>query len=314
MTGNLKFSWEGFTFVIPVKSKYTIIQGDSGIGKTFSLFVYEHSDVNVNANVRVATNNSIIDFINADGHRVIIMDEDHVTKITTSLADEMNKSDKQFILICRRIPATLPVDYRDIYTMRRSNKYHFCERVYPDFNTFTEAYSYLCEDSRSGYLYLNNRYKNVRSAGGNSNLSKQMCDGDTVFGDGAAIGVYIRELCELASIKYKVNLYLPISFEYLVCRYLHKDLNEEIEWWRYYASAERYYTDLCEKLCGDVGIHYSKTNLPREILKMRLLPDTLGDRVAHLHIDGAESIIPYLPASAAEFNDDELRELILSLL
>lgn len=315
MIGELRYEWVGNKFIIPVKSKYTVIQGCSGEGKSFAVFAL--NQIGGLPKVTTAVEANFVGLCKSNDYSVIMIDEEDFKKVKHKCAGLMNESDKQFIIIARDITGNIPIDYRDIYRMRKSGKYHLCDRVFPDFEEFVKAGSYLCEDKRSGYLYFSNHFSNVKSAGGSGNLASLVDNGDTVFADGAALGCMMPKLMEAMEKHIGVHFYFPTSFEYLVCKYIDRKAGDGVEWWKNYASSERYYTDLCKELCKGLYIDYKKEHLHRDILKMRLFPiesSSLEERVRSLGIDGAESIIPYLPEAASGFSDDELKELVKSLL
>lgn len=250
---------KGRHVAVPVRSKYTIIQGNSGTGKSTFMRAVELNTPDSDL-VIVLNYAQFVAFL-AGRRKIGIMDEDFSYILSEDDLKHMHVSDKQFIIITRRISPELPVDYRDIYTFESVGKKYWCRRKYPNYDQFVESGTCIVEDTKSCYFYLKDKCSNVLPAGGASHIASLCTHSDiTVIADGSAFGAHIGSVLETG-----VRLYLPISYEYLCVKHeapvltgvaLYKSWRPEE-----FVSLERLFTAKLSRLTEDsrkYGLSYSK--------------------------------------------------------
>ena len=114
---------------------------------------------------------------------------------TKGFASLALRSDNCFIIITRESLPAIPYSYKEIYRIKTSGKFHFLERIYPDFDKLIEKDVMVTEDEDAGLDFYKYHfgYKVVTSHG-YSNLSKYGSCDSLLIGDGCAIGAYIQDL------------------------------------------------------------------------------------------------------------------------
>ena len=138
-------------FLLEVKKKYTIICGDSGIGKSiFVNYVMEYqlygrsSGLNLKCDVPIKRILNAEDFNTFSGCILVIDEGDDVLK-SKDIASLFKDSDNYFIIVSREKLGYLPYSYKEIYEIESSkiqdkfyefrfvNKYHNVDNmILPD--------------------------------------------------------------------------------------------------------------------------------------------------------------------------------------
>ena len=289
-----------------IKRNITVVQGDSGTGKTSLLGLRrqysqrrEGSGVMLQSDKRCVVYGGTTDnwkpVIEAERDSIIFIDEDYPFIFSKDFAECIRHTDNYYVLISRRPLKELPYSTKEIYGIRTSGKYHFPMKVYNEFyplypedrNESEGRMLLIVEDSNSGFQFFSkvNGEDGCISAGGNTNIYGKLMEIKasacplTVIADGAAFGAYIEGIVSLASVRKDVSIYLPESFEWLVLksgiidtveiRDILSSPEEYIESSEYF-SWERFFTELlCKATADDPIKSYSKTRLKPYYLQDR---------------------------------------------
>lgn len=289
-----------------IKRNITVVQGDSGTGKTSLLGLLrqysqrrEGSGVMLQSDKRCVVYGGTTDnwkpVIEAERDSIIFIDEDYPFIFSKDFAECIRHTDNYYVLISRRPLKELPYSTKEIYGIRTSGKYHFPMKVYNEFyplypedrNESEGRMLLIVEDSNSGFQFFSkvNGEDGCISAGGNTNIYGKLMEIKasacplTVIADGAAFGAYIEGIVSLASVRKDVSIYLPESFEWLVLksgiidtveiRDILSSPEEYIESSEYF-SWERFFTELlCKATADDPIKSYSKTRLKPYYLQDR---------------------------------------------
>ena len=269
-------SKRGVQFKLSINRKFTIIRGDSATGKTTLYQMIEDaassymSGVTISCDVPVKPipfNNYVSELQNNKG-MIYIADEDFEDILTKDFAALLNKSDNCFILITRHSLPGIPYSYKEIYEIKESGKYHFLQRMYPDYKMWVDCEKVVTEDEDAGLDYYEHYFHDkVITSKGNSNLSKYADENTLIVGDGSAIGPYIQDL-----LLTKAKLFLPESFEYLLlCSDLFEN-NKEVQALleqpekvisTEYNSWERFFTEFLMRITKGTPAQYSKSHLSK---------------------------------------------------
>lgn len=262
-----------YTFYLKLKDKYNMLVGDSGIGKSTLQIEIAHT---MDSNPKCLTTGAIgvVPLLLSAPKDVslIVLDEDVMVHLTKDIIRQMHTSDKYFLFIVRGEISTFPVSCTAVFTLKHSGRYNTLEPAYKNYDKFVKSGRYFCEDEKSGYEYLSEWLDLVTSVHGISNALDYAVYDSTFIGDGAAAGCYMNEL----KMGYK-NLFLPISFEYLVCVTIAPRDNRVVnpyDYWDFtkHQSLEQYYTALLSDICMEkFGQAYSKKKCLPQILKLDLL-------------------------------------------
>ena len=289
-----------------IKRNITVVQGDSGTGKTSLLGLLrqysqrrEGSGVMLQSDKRCVVYGGTTDnwkpVIEAERDSIIFIDEDYPFIFSKDFAECIRHTDNYYVLISRRPLKELPYSTKEIYGIRTSGKYHFPMKVYNEFyplypedrNESEGRMLLIVEDSNSGFQFFSkvNGEDGCISAGGNTNIYGKLMEIKasacplTVIADGAAFGAYIEGIVSLASVRKDVSIYLPESFEWLVLksgiidtveiRDILSSPEEYIESSEYF-SWDRFFTELlCKATADDPIKSYSKTRLKPYYLQDR---------------------------------------------
>lgn len=185
---------------------------------------------------------------------------------TKGFASLALRSDNCFIIITRESLPAIPYSYKEIYKIKTSGKFHFLEKIYPDFDKLIEKDVMVTEDEDAGLDYYKYHFGDkVVTSHGNSNLSKYGSCDSLLIGDGCAIGAYIQDLVMTRS-----ELYLPESFEWKLLnngmfandqavRQLMEHPEKAVD--SSQVSMERYCADLLIDRTANTPAQYSKSKL-----------------------------------------------------
>ncbi len=275
-----------------IHRKFTVIQGDSGTGKTtlFNLVRGAHEKapgVWVNCKVDCVPASAMGDdwkgYLQSHSNLIIFIDEDYKWVRSNEFAATSAKSDNYFVLINRDPLYGIPYSVREIYEIKTSGKFHTLAPVYAN-QVFTCKPEYiLTEDRKSGFQFFQaacakNSDKCI-SANGKSNIYKKLVSppllGHTVLvvADGAAFGPNIESVVGLKDyMDHKIRIFLPESFEHLllgmrmfqkqrrvqdVLRHTSMYVGSEFSSW------ERFFTWFLHDLTEGTPASYSKDSLSR---------------------------------------------------
>lgn len=278
-----------YNFIL--KRNVTIIQGDSGTGKTtlygMVLAMTSSRGSGVRSNYEgklVAAGILTKRTINEYRNKIIVVDETCDCLYQEWFTDAVREGENYFLIITRGILSGVAYSVREIYglTTRREGEVHVTElyQRYADGNCEMDGVELvITEDSNAGYEMMAQALDcQVVSAKGNGNVYRVIGQGVNsgrkmrVVVDGAAFGAFVNKVGKLCQ-KYHVSLFAPESFEYLVLksepfgRFLRDELENTYDYCdsKEFLSWERYYTWLLDEICYNkfpVKFHYSKKKLP----------------------------------------------------
>ncbi len=266
-------SGRGIQYKFDIHRKYTVIRGDSATGKTTLVRMIEDAAVRKTADISCDVPCVVLPDMNweinldAFSESIVFIDEDHPALTAgKKVAEKMFVSDNCFVIISRDKMPWIPYSYKEIYEIRSSGKFHRLERMYEDMEEFHENEGYVTEDEAAGFEFYQKWFgSNVKTSHGNSSLSKYAKSGNTLIGDGAAIGPYMYDL-----MLGEAKLFLPESFEWLL---LHspifekdKEVQERLTHTSEYVSTkyqswEEYFTEFLLNISHGKEYQYSKKKL-----------------------------------------------------
>lgn len=290
---------------INIYSKYTVITGFSGTGKSQLIKMLdkirsldESSQYNNNPQQMVVSSNSVGIITNnflpkmsfetdswlnslQDNFRlgsIICVDEDFRFLHTKSFQAAMVKFKALFVIVCRDRLQFLPYGVDDIFRLCLSDdgEYHHNHNVCnsADFGLVEfNRYNQLCtEDSGSGNKFFNSFLRNVSTSNGKTNISRLIQEKtNTVFCiDGLGFGSEMLDIMSFLD-KFKVNnnaLWIIDSFESMILT---------SDWFKQTGvsctpdpdagNLEQASTQLLREVLGRSRIRYSKRNLPLCFIK-----------------------------------------------
>lgn len=298
----LNFKHANVTFSLKIKSKVTIIQGDSATGKTvlISNITDEKHEGYVDGVRRfdmTARSNPEAFLASLPRGSIVFLDEEDVSAVRPGGWLRKICTYPVYIVLASRATLTeLNYDYRDVYTLYTDSTYHTTLiRRYQDYDTLPDAASYACEDSASGKEYYEDRLGSVETISGNKSCLRARSE--ALILDGSAIGKYMPKL-----IKSGKKLYLPESFEYLLLTGIARLSPDSLHKLDYldYLTRERFYYWLCSGT-NLLDFKYSKRKLNKRVF----FKDLLG-------CGKPSTFVTSLPTVKIHTKSD-LNELLLSL-
>ena len=250
-------------YMFELRRNITVVRGDSGTGKTtlFNMVAdytrnKEQSGVNISAPCPcVALTDTNWEAQLRDIHEsVVFIDEDsnHNYLSSKDFARAVQNSDNYYVLITRENLHDLPYSVEEIYEIKKSG-FQFFQAVFEDNEI-------VCIP-----------------AGANSNIHsviRKDPEGKiVVIADGAAFGSEIDRVLKLEKSGFRICLYLPESFEWIILRSglidgvedILASPSEYIESQKY-LSWERYFTALLTEQTQDGYLAYRKAKLNENYL------------------------------------------------
>ena len=221
-----------FDYYLQLKRKVTIVQGDSGVGKSLFVNLSEQSitdnSIHFDCNLRLSIL-SPTDWMSFSGKNCVIpIDEYHPLLQSGDCLRFFEKTNCYFIVITRKLLAWFPCQPEDIYLMIKS---HNKRTLIPAFNLKEENYQkpdlVVTEDGGAGYKFYKLLWSSldfpVISSYGKENLvavvDRQYRSKNSTliiadrFGFGAVMGFMLKYVNTGS-----VNLFLPNSFEWLLLK------------------------------------------------------------------------------------------------
>lgn len=228
---------------LDIKRKYTIIRGNSAIGKTYLRDILLSKETKVFCKLRVTVlpkqKNDYLDILSISDNRLIVIDED-VEGIDSEEFANLLKSSNNYFIIFSRIKLTfLPISLEEIYEFTSVTKYNNINTPYTLTsikNTYRDKDTsrvvpdlVITEDEKSGFQFFDNVLNiDCVSAKGNSKVKAKLLDMIDNYNykcifiivDGAAFGVYIEELLDIIEHSRDTQVFIlaPESFEYLLLK------------------------------------------------------------------------------------------------
>ena len=225
---------------LDIKRKYTLIKGNSAMGKTYLRDIIDDEGTVITCKLNVLSlekkelsyKSTLKDVSNC----IIIIDEDVRGMTTKEFADLLKESDNYFIIFSRKKLASIPISLEEVYEFTSITKYNNMnvpytltrlESSYLDLDTDKIIPELLItEDSKSGNQFFSN-VLNIPciSADGNAKVNAKLVEVANdykcifIIVDGAAFGVYIDEVFDTIE-HYNTDVFIlaPESFEYLLLK------------------------------------------------------------------------------------------------
>lgn len=157
---HLKTNKEEYKFNIT--EKYNLVRGDSGLGKTsfydlVDLYSVNHRLVQCPGYSKIVSLQGryhLDDFIKYENY-VFVIDEDNPLLHRNDVASILRKSNNYFIIICRKYKfGFLPINLDAIFMMKSSGRFHTLVPQYTIHDNVKKSDVIICEDSKSGYLFI----------------------------------------------------------------------------------------------------------------------------------------------------------------
>lgn len=197
MIGYFRINSKYYNLNLELNNKITILNGDSAIGKSQILTLYDDylrglPGVYIDASNPVETRSLTVLKYSGMERFIFLIDENFKLN-NESIINLINKSNSLFILINREFIPELNYSMDDIYTLIRQNEKYVTKRSYQKSDIFNKNTKNIIKDSKSGFEFYNNILNNCISSYGNSNIVKYLKDYDNcnVIFDALSIGPYI---------------------------------------------------------------------------------------------------------------------------
>lgn len=232
-------------FEIKLTRQFTVLQGDSGTGKSFITSAIEESKKPNNRLVTVNSDVTVLNCVSLDllaelvkgGSELICIIDEYEFMYTNRFFELAKYSNIYFLLISHGGIESIPYSVKEVYYLKpvrlKSGKHRLMPK--PEFNlkesVLTDQEVVITEDSNSGYEFFKYYFDTslVVSADGKSNIVSKLKQVVTqgykkimIIADGAAFGSCANKLRdEISGTKaYDVELciVLPESFEYLILK------------------------------------------------------------------------------------------------
>ena len=258
--------------VIKLYSHYTLVTGDSGVGKTFFFDLLSNNDelqlfdITSDYPILYAESAQVLQgFLDIPDIRIIVVDEaESILKTTGSFFRQgetmrkLNDSHHLFICIGRSLNAQGDYPLQGMYELSMSGEFNFEIKPVFDLNCSTDVQELIVTeagDLKSENYVLQQLYTNIEAAGGRNNVYKHLKGiSTTVFIDLGNIGRAYYLLCKRIK-GTKHNVYDYQCFEQLV--YESDLVKGERNLTPFsYCTIEKMYEDLLSK--SNIGYNHSK--------------------------------------------------------
>ena len=283
-----------------ISRNITIINGNSGTGKTTLVDLIDNSRSNDDISITVeSTLDTVPELRTLRGNdtfwkitiplmknTILFLDEDCEFMSTKEFAEVVKNSECYFVLITRNSLEMLPYSIEEIYEItvdkhypNLKKTYNTLVRRYKDFQGKVKPDLILVEDSKSGYQFVQRAFTAIpcKSCNGKSNIVSSIKNikekNILIIVDGAAFGSNADRLfAEIMNKNYTgkhVVIFAPESFEWLILRsnLFYNTVRENLESTYNYADSkkyeswEQYYTSLLIKITLKTPAQYNKANL-----------------------------------------------------
>lgn len=265
-------------YEITFHGKYSIIRGDSGIGKTTLSRLLLRAElqkqaVRVECNLQVVTISATADedVLQKHSNTVFVIDENCLLLRQSNIARILKESNNYFIIITRKQLGYLPISVDSFYSLLTVGDVTRNVPMYPRFNHdyFGEVDLIITEDSCSSYYYFKRYFTiPVTSSGAKSKvaltLKREYEVGKKflIVYDAAAFSTEIEDLVKYISSRANVKVLDWESFEHYVLQSKLFGINLTLDdAGCHYESLEQLATEKLSEI-----IPYSKSQLSKCLL------------------------------------------------
>ena len=279
MLRHVSISTRKISYDLYFRSKYTVLTGLSGAGKTLLINTVQrlnrafpdatYDGYKVYASVY---SQDLTDTILSESGALIIMDEDVDSEARKKFFPSIRDSKNFFIFITRDIYG-IPFGIDDIFELKGNEKHKRMEQRYNNYIDPLNGDTLLCEDSASGYHITKKIFEQygytVSSARGKDKIIPALLKlnkGNVILiADLCGLGATTFPLMDFIARKTGYALYPSMSFEYeLLANPLIKSIelrDPDPEVLLNYQSEEFYYTSVVSSILFDrYGIKYAKSS------------------------------------------------------
>ena len=236
-------------YIINISRKLTILQGDSGIGKTSLLKILDEVQTKKERmeDIYSSNVNSPVDYIVnpkftpiPDKYKIIFIDEDNYLAVNSKELHDLMDEGKYIVIVTRSLYKRESYPISEIYTLHSesinetsvevgNNTYRLFGRILIPKIKQNKHDIIIVEDSKSSYNFYREYFQScVITASGRSNIINKVNEviGSNeylkilVIVDGANFGGEIGELVNIA-LKYPVDILALESFEFLILQAVH---------------------------------------------------------------------------------------------
>lgn len=247
-TKHIEVSNRDAKFKFDLHRNITVVQGDSGTGKT-TLFemIADYTRLGADSGVNIKSEKTCAALVDTDwknqlsnlSDSIVFIDEGFKEIRSKEFALAVKNSDNYYVIFNRESLHELPYSVDEIYEIKASGKYHsFVKRyksnkkhIYSRKSSSSQGRFkmtvLLTEDSNSGFQFYKHYYEGSEiecyTSGSNAAVFKWLLDHKSekvfVVADGAAFGSEIDRVLKLQSdSEANFRLCLPESFEWLILR------------------------------------------------------------------------------------------------
>lgn len=237
----------GLSYSFSINSKYTVVQGKSGTGKTTLIQLLNQHYLNrvnrVYNTIQISgiytfipipndivlgdiskRLKTIVEYNNVEVEKVVFFADETLGGINSKkLQDAMTETSYHFLIVTRSPLGNVPYGIEDVYeivTDKRSRRKHTLDRIWKDRSVEFSKFSILkTEDSTSGYSFFSKYLINVDHCDGKSTVLDDMQNnyGILYVVDGVRFGSEIKAVQEWLENNQFINDILIIpSFEKLL--------------------------------------------------------------------------------------------------
>lgn len=190
---HVKISSKRLEYEFDIYNKYTVLQGDSGTGKTTLCdLIAEHISGNQGITIQSDTEVHLCNGEYMESRymlmrvkkALIVIDEFYPILHQHDIASILQNSDNYFLIITRDASRLdyLPISVENILEVHSSGKYHVLKTIYPLSNqrSFNVPDVIITEDKRSSYLFFREFYPEINCVPANSKNPNSCCN-DTTY-------------------------------------------------------------------------------------------------------------------------------------